>query len=1054
MDESNQLIEAVLFNFQEIRNSGNEGISRATEWLQNFYKRKESIITLLSILQRNSEKIFRLHAAIGLKDSISLNWESLSIEEQDSIYHILLNILMSDNINDLRRTLIIIMTNIMHYSYIRLIPPTFSLIQQNIDNPAKIPCLLSISQIICIKEMASQECAQQLMIALLFQAYQISEISTHLLGFETMLLALRNQILPDITIFWEHLLELFEPCAAKIEYLTLLCSHFNTLIDEFSNLIDIDSLIQKLLPIFYLPTVDDNILLPIFSIIETLCEQFLDYFDELNIIPQILYISFHLLFKFFDPDEPNKTQFFESIMSSLVQVEDTGPFLSLLWQICTQVVGSDTGKYAAIVAIKAVFEENSKDVVDLISSCDSFFYDNIKTIIDLIMICLCSEIPIFPLTAASAILDFVPLFHQIYDPSVLMLIRQLIELIQQHPEPQFLQPFAALLGTLPSTTDIFDDVIKFLLELAHSSSVMLHADTLNSITALISGSPEKVVFYFEPLIQLVHQVLVITNEEYMYLKPSALLILKELLKMHYYKIVPENTSLFLYLSQTFHSQDSKYVIAALKMTQMLFETYPEIAIVWSTIDLSFLLEQASRDWSRRFSDACRNLMSEIATGDTIPYEDRFAISSLSLHILSRSCIMNPEICKAYSNQLLEFACSQTNSVTSSSIVSACSSIACLAQAMSSNGMMSQEIVDNIIKVLLSTIKSPVEDNSEHESNTAACKALKTILVDLGLRPQRMDSLFATVAPVVSQDGDLSAISLLTSIGERLQPAFSLEIANVVQKSTTYFGKSPHSPMHPVFAYFIFQILLNNPESFDQKVRQEILGFIIQRAKEIQESYIEVQHKTEDDDDNMSLSSISEVDYLSGGCSPRSPRQIPSYNANTTAMSLVSLEDDDQTEQMKIAQIEEPGIRYCSQFFSLCLLAKCMAEPPAPVAQKLFELLFLFANIGEVKENTIEMFLFQLYQPRGLISSLATNFCKLFIQEGQDFAQSLNEFAQFCSGNEQIVRLAIDLMLSSGFEYDSAILKEIFRNALSGDPEGKIVPTILGELFPHFAQIMS
>ena len=951
MSQVEQLCQTVIFYFQQARNPDNETISKATEWLQNFYQQRESLIVLTTILRTCPEEIFRQHAAVALKASLANNWSDLIPQEQDSVFQLLLNVVMSDNSEIVKDSVISLMLKIMSA---RFLGPVLSLIQSNIENLDSLNSLLEVSLLLCHAEVAENQCVHNIMMGILSQALNFPNIHTNILAVRVMIEALKYKIIIKITFFWPRLLELFDLCITDINSLTALTSLFNTLIDDHKNVIDCPSLTEKVLSFFYHKDVyNDNISLPLFSIIDTLVSTFVDYFVENQLFLHVIHIALHLIFKFFDPLDLSKTQFFESIMRNLVQTENSRFVLSLLWQICCQVVSSDVGKFAVISTIKAVAEQSG-----------TFFDDKINDVINLITFCLASNYEAFQVTAAKTICEFQKIFLRARDPSLIMLAKQLLSVIQRNPSFEFLKPFAKLLKVIPDTTDIFDESFTILIQLIHSAPISLEPYSLMCLAALIDHSPSKTTEYVSPIVEVIRTVLTAQNPDCSILKPPTIKVLKNLLKSQYRMLVSDSRELLMFLSNSLRNPDPKYVIGALQVLKTVFELYPDASIEWSAVDLQYLIHLSSQDWSNEFRDQCR-ITGDNISEDSIPFVLLFKTTYLALHVISLACIMNKELCTNYGSQILSIASIQTRGLIPERIADACIAIANVARGLCKYGLINEEITEQIVETLISVIHSPVEDNSTQ----AASDALRVLIVDLNLtlKPDSIHKIIDALLPVILNDNEPSSILLIASILIKSNnPQLLLQLANLFIANNFF---------HPLFCFCISELFLTSYSSLDKTIKMAILDFVMNKVAQ---------------------------------------------NCN-------------------------------SQFFSLLFIAKSSMEDPAPMSQRMFEILYESLHPDTIRDGSAESFLFKIYDPQNIVP-FTNNIYRALNQDG-DYAAALQSFQQLSSGNEQLIRLTLDIMLSGDSSEFLDTLKALLNNYIN-DNSQQFFELICGDLIQDFYRLLN
>ncbi|OHS99413.1 hypothetical protein TRFO_34136 [Tritrichomonas foetus] len=970
MSQVEQLCQTVLFYFQQIRSANTDTINKATEWLQNFFQQRESLIVLTTIIRTCPDKYFRQQAAIGLRYSLDTNWNNLVLQEQDSVFQMCLNFVMNDEDEVVQSSIMVLLSKMMCQ---RFLGPVISLLQSNVSNPNCINSLLGIAQLLCNNEVSENQLTHEFMFGLLSQAFQNPDIHTNILAFQTMIEALKAKLIPSIDFFWPRLLELFDLCANDIDSLTKLTALFNTLIDSHKNLIDCNSLTQKLLPVFYMPEIDDNAIIPIFSVIESLCDQFVYYFIANNLFVQVMHIAFHLIFKFFDPTDLSRIQFFDTVILALVQIENPRIVLSLLWQMSCQVVTIDPGKYAAISALKSVAERSG-----------NFFDDKVKQVIELISFCLTSECEAIQLTAAAALVDFRPIFRRVYDPSLLVVARQVLSLIQQNPTRDFLYPFSFLLKVLPDTSEIFDDVVNTLLQLIHSPSIPPEQDTVICLAAVVEHStPERVAQFLGPLVQVIRNVLLAENAVFEFLKPSAIKLLQKVLKVHYNELVSDSSELLIFLSRSLRNKDSNYMIAAMKVLDTVFENYPDARVDWNHVDLQFLLELSSQDWSTQFRAQC-NVISDQSTQDSVPFKHKFQSSILSLNILSEACYMNEGLCNTHALQILNIGCMQMQSVIPECIADACRAITSIARALCRYSALNSEIVERMIAALIQSVHSPVED----KSTPAACAAIRELLFEIPkinpaigvanitLKPETLEEILASTLPVVAVDLEPNAMALLGNIVvAQNNPTMTLQCSVHLIRSFS---------LHPFFAFCITEVLKNAPMALDSNFKRSTIEMLMEKAQ------------------NSS-----------------------------------------------------------SQFFSLCLIAKCAMNEPAPLSHRMFEILLevitqASGNSGNEagNEKGVEAFLFELYeQHKNKFLFVAQNVCNAVTQGNNDINASLENFKRIAEGNEQLIRLSIDLFLSKESPDDIRMLKALVSVVMNENAQ-QIFTLICGEEIEEFIRILN
>ena len=413
---ASQLAESVLNQYRQLLNAEctTEIVREVTCWLEQFYTTRESLVVLTMIIQSCANEALRLQAAISIKASILHNQDSLEPGELQSLFQVLVSAVLSESNRSIRESLVAAMWIIMNSDFTG---PLLRKLNEE-GNPGNIGAVVNVMELICKDPMANNDMVVGFMMDILKQCFESGDLELSLAGFQFLIAAGKAKLVKSLDFCWEFLLQLFDPCLEDKAHLQRLTSLFNQVLDDCPELVvncescdvydkhNYDALYEKTMGIFFRGIEDVEILLPIFSVIDTLCDS--EHLGDLTKerFLQVLNVAFKLVICTFDPTDISFCQFFDSVINNVTYNQK----VAILWEICTEVAGTEPGKFAAISAIKVTAEANIE-----------FYMTKVNGVIKLTGNCLCDPIEVIRTTAMEALSEFAPVFKRRNTPELVHL---------------------------------------------------------------------------------------------------------------------------------------------------------------------------------------------------------------------------------------------------------------------------------------------------------------------------------------------------------------------------------------------------------------------------------------------------------------------------------------------------------------------------------------------------------------------------------------------------------------------------------------------------------
>ena len=795
-----------------------ETIAVITRNLEEFYSTKESVTILTQILNMCEEEPLRHQAAIALKTCLVKNRESIAPHEAESLFQMLTSTVLKENNAPIRASLINSLSFLMNSAFTE---PLLGTLHREL-NGMNVRAVVNLLELICKdSQAAGNQDVMNFTLEILTRCFQSGNVELSCDAFQCIITARKAHFLESLEFCWAQLIGLFDACIGDRQNMQRLTSLFNELLEEEEQRFPplrvgyYESLYEKVMGLFEQSVTDLEILLAVFSVVETLCEVMGTRVTH-KMFVHVANIAFKLVVCCFNPADISMCQFFDSTMTNLMYSDLSDSRMPVLWELCQHVAQTDAGKFAAISALRATTQESN-----------GFFDGKCDELVEFLSACLSNPLDVIKTTAVESLSDFAPIFTRRNVPGLNELARKVLVLIRHFPTEEWIAQLSSLLGSMHDTNEIFEELIVAFMEMIKNQYTQVSPKLLDCMTKLVDGAtPPCIQKYTAALYTIIEPCLQATDDQEMAV--SAMGLLESLLRIHYREMVPTGKELYPFLNAKMHSDDTGIVIAALSILQTVFESYPNSEnIMWSEIDIPLLIEMAGKDISAEFRDAIQGVAPPQPEG-TVIFRQRFSCAEHAIRILALAVKMNEALFREYAQTVMHMCFLQIQSVEDSCVVAGCKSLVDVAAAMRKYQHMTEEIAYQIVVDLCKII---FINRDREEKNTQHVNAVRTLLFDMHLNVGNIAGLLSECAnclfegePII--DLNLEDAHLLRDI---MRKAAREDPAGTFQCGKDLYAKLSPTDQNWNIIYLLAGISLEIPQQTPLDVKQNVFSFIMQKV---------------------------------------------------------------------------------------------------------------------------------------------------------------------------------------------------------------------------------
>ena len=284
-------MELILKAFEQLRNPYPEGIQEACSLLERFYQQPDAISNLIPVLTGHPDPYYRKSAIIGIKLCLFDRWEFYSMDEQASLFQMLIQHSFQESDFVVRNILLQLLHKIMNPHFSEMI---FQLIQQNFSS---ILICLHLGGLLCrIPQISVIESIQELIIQLLSAGFQNPSLQVRLSAVQFLVDVSKGDRIPNFLDFWYLSIQLIDECLNFPCELESLIHFLNQIIENVPEIINPEEITSKLFQLFYEKSFPPIVRQNLFSLLETLCSTFKEYFLSSELFIRVIHLSMTLYY--------------------------------------------------------------------------------------------------------------------------------------------------------------------------------------------------------------------------------------------------------------------------------------------------------------------------------------------------------------------------------------------------------------------------------------------------------------------------------------------------------------------------------------------------------------------------------------------------------------------------------------------------------------------------------------------------------------------------------------------------------------------------------------
>lgn len=614
--------------FELIRSNNNEGVKYATDQIDSLVTNPFSIHILINFFKLQDDPIVRQFGLISLKCTIKNCWSSIPLETRSQLFRNILNLLINETVWVNRIYLI---------------------------DCIKISMVSELDEILIsfLKEAYMTGNDQYLEIALLLSTLiptntdQIQEYSNIIPFFQEMLIKGLNSDQPEIRIagfhficysklfcnahffeqspdYWLKVIELFDSFITDSQQLNRLVSYFDYCIQERIYAGDPTSLLLKLMSFFaYQPPIDENELLNLHTLIQTICTIYAQDLSTSEILAPLIDLHIFMSFRLFNSEDSftlSNAQFFEESFRTLCINQYS---IDVLWSKCLMHVDKNEGLFVFLRAVASTFDNAPK-----------FYYSHIREITDILRTSILSNSPLLRDAAARTADELIKYYVFESDELSIDLAPIVVNACHDHVSADLLQVCSRILETTNKTDIFFDETFPFMLNLVlNNSQPDIQDAALRCLGSLAQWSTTKINRDFKMILPMLCEILKSSADHHQYLKSPAVDFIGKLAEVVGRPLDNFLTAVNPFFIENIDNDDVALALSCMNTIKLIIKSHPETIANGIAELVPKLQKYASTDLSQEFL----KYLNLGGTDHEVITKNVLKLSGLSLQVLGAIC---------------------------------------------------------------------------------------------------------------------------------------------------------------------------------------------------------------------------------------------------------------------------------------------------------------------------------------------------------------------------------------------------------------------------------
>ncbi|EAY09130.1 Importin-beta N-terminal domain containing protein [Trichomonas vaginalis G3] len=816
MDDS--IYNQVLDCFRRMRgNNGNE-IESSSLWLSEFCSNPNSINTLVSIIQNNTEEVMRQYAVITLKTALHTNWFNISESEQDQIFQLIIQLILSQQSMYVKVNLVDVFQRYINPNHIMNILPI--IFEQT--NSEDLNIALCLTQLIATEKNFQTIPEVENVLQNLFQrGFSDKSTNTRLETFYCMYRCARSGLISQIADLWDNILELLDICIQDEQKLSQFINIMDEIMDDLPGLCDPISLYERCIIHFDSQDKDPTILQHLYVIINALGANFLNSFEGEEFYIQFIQITYDLMMYFYEPSDELSVSLVQKYEIGMSEVISTVDFLKYLWQMSLDIVGTDKGKFCFLTALYATHERSPE-----------FYEDKTHDITEFFASCIDTEIPTILEKCAMTITEFKPTLKQNADLDTQQLAIKLMPVVQNNPTEIYISALTALVSALQDTSLIFSDVFSIAHNLLLTNNPTLALNAIPLLASAIARGFDKVEEFFPNIEEFISTYLNSTEEsdDTLLFKIEAIRCIEQLILTFNNVVISQCGHLIEYLVSSIASPlSSSFELACMSALSVASENAPQILPQWSEEALNYLISIVNIDLDAQFKENLEKPINE--NSDDEIFKTKYQKHAFILNILSHALLSSEEIYNQHIDDLIAASTMMRRSFSPECQAMACVAIKLISEAALKYNSQSQELTEKLFSIAIG------DEYEDKEVQTACANAIRAMIF-VHKAPCQTEMLVQILSHfykyVIFTEDIFGCDEFVLLAKDVIYTLAKQDFANIKSFAEQLLNVNGESKSHFYVALCIISFLISaEPSQFDNNFKQQILNLQNERISNLE-----------------------------------------------------------------------------------------------------------------------------------------------------------------------------------------------------------------------------
>jgi len=768
----------IILCYDYLRQTNNENIQYATNWLGSLYESPEAYMLLLELFPSLSSE-YRRHVIIGISQCVRLTWPLLEHETKEEIMNSFLGLLLIENAWIARSDIIYMIQLAMERTLLyQLLDFIYRI--ADFENETRIEIALLCATVVKSSELEVLVAKKfnEYTTRLLERGFQSEESSLRIVALHYMLLSPSfdsASFVDDLPFFWEKSVELIDTVSSDKDIFRRVIKLFNFGLQERRFEFDPIPLIEKSLTLINSGQIDTETMIYVGNLFQTICQFYNERILESEIVSDVLLVLLDIQASFFEPDDSISMSAVDFLVSAFIALFNSAEVLSMFWKGLSSLTSSSSGLFAVLCSLCSAFQCNP-----------AFFLDKLDDLTDIILACIESTSILLIETAVHCSCTFLKVFQNENDEITQQIIRASFHAVYKYPSSDNISSFTEIIDLSRQSDDIFLEAFSLMSTIVYENEPVLQAMAINCMSSLAYWSSIQIHVYFNVFVQIMFDILNSTSESSEFLKGYAVdctVRVASVVGTLFNDFVEEFLD---YCMNNLNQEGMVLSLSCFAALETLAENYPSSFNRVIDDIMPLLLDRASKDFSPDYRSILLEYMesSDPENIDLIDAEfaPNFSSSAIALRLFSVIIKNHKYMCYQYSAHLIKCCEIHGFSVSKQCLCASSVAISNLALALDYVDESSFYVASLSVRmahVLLAIIPEPSSDSdlnaNDCETIVEAFHAASTIVDQLDY-----DSMGICIKPLL--DLSKTYISIISK-----DISISLKFSSVIESISTFIS---------------------------------------------------------------------------------------------------------------------------------------------------------------------------------------------------------------------------------------------------------------------------